>query len=99
MSTLTTSTNHKDHRREDFPVESFRYLEAKLQLVRKRIMDLAAEIAEAKALTPTVYRVEKGHIDDALFEFLKDRTAAESQLGINPVYAKPSESVSPTDIS
>jgi hypothetical protein len=95
MSTVAVSPNHEGRRRENFPVESFRYLEAKLQKVRKLIMDLAARIAADKDPDSPVYRVGKEEIDDALSEFLSDQATAESQLGIKPVSAKPSESARP----
>ena len=91
MSTLTASTSQEGRRREDFPVESFRYLEAKLQQLRKLIMDLAAQIAAGKDPDSPVYRVGKEQIDDALSEFLSDQATAESQLGIKRVPARPSE--------
>jgi len=80
----TVSTSQDVRRREDFPVDSFRYLEAKLQRVRRLVMDRAAEIAESRDPSPEVYRVCKEHVDDALREFLSDSASAESQLGIAP---------------
>lgn len=76
MSMLTSHSDEKQRRREDFPVDSFRYLEARLQELRKRVMDRAAEIADAaEDADASVYRVERVHIETALDEFLRDPTA------------------------
>jgi len=95
MSTLTANTSQEGRRREDFPVESFRYMEAKLQRVRKLIMDLAAQIAASKDPSAAEYRVGKEHIDEALSEFLSDRSTAENELGIKQVPVERSESAHP----
>ena len=95
MSTLTASTSQEGRRREDFPVESFRYLEAKLQRVRKLIMDRAAQIAAGKDPGSPVYRVGKEQIDDALSEFLSNQATAESQLGIKHLPVESSECAQP----
>ncbi len=73
MSTSTSQSDQDQRRREDFPVDSFRYLEAELQKLRKRVMDRAAEIADEEENPDSlVYRVEKKHIAAALGEFLVD---------------------------
>ena len=90
MSTLTASTSQEGRRREDFPVESFRYLEAKLQQLRKLIMDRAAQIAAGKDPDSPVYRVGKEQIDEALSKFLSDRATAERCLGIKQSPGEPS---------
>ena len=65
-------------RREDFPVDSFRFLEARLQELRRRVMDRAAEIADAEEDSDSpMYRVEKEHIKKALDEFLTDVSQPE----------------------
>jgi len=85
MSTVTADTGQESCRSEDFPVESFRYLESKLQRVRKLIMDLAAQLAAAKDPSSAEYRVDKEYIDVALVKFLSNREKAASQLGIKHV--------------
>ncbi len=69
-------------RREDFPVESFRYLEGKLQVLRKLLMDRAAMAAEMRSDFEDFYRVEKRDIDDALAECLDDPEKAYEALGL-----------------
>ena len=44
MATVPIHADGQSKRREDFPLDSFRYLESRLQEIRKRVMDLAAEI-------------------------------------------------------
>ncbi len=75
MSTATPQPAEKQRRREDFPVDSFRYLEARLQELRKRVMDRAAQIAEEKDTDPDVYRVDEAHIEEALNAFLREPTS------------------------
>lgn len=72
MSTAVLGADTPVERKEDFPVESFQHLEAKLQLIRKLVMDLAAEIASDNESNPYAYRVEKAHVDHALVKFLLD---------------------------
>lgn len=99
MSTVTADTGQESCRREDFPVESFRYLESKLQRVRKLIMDLAAQIAEAKDPSSEAYRVGKEYIDVAFVTFLSNREEAASQLGIKHVLDQLSDSGDSSDSS
>jgi len=75
MSPATPET-----RREDFSLESFKYLEAKLQVIRKLAMDRAAEVAAVADANPHVYRVEKDHIDDALAQIVMPEIA-DAELG------------------
>jgi hypothetical protein len=72
MSSAVVGAETPVERREDFPVESFQHLEVKLQLIRKLVMDLAAEIAAATETNPYSYRVERAHVDHALVTFLLD---------------------------
>lgn len=73
MTTTNLLTTDKTHtRREDFPVDSFRYLEGKLQEFRKTIMDGAAKIAASEDVNSVVYRIERKHIDLAVAEMLDD---------------------------
>lgn len=72
MSTAVLGADTPVERKEDFPVESFQHLEAKLQLIRKLVMDLAAETAANTEANPFSYRVEKAHVDHALVTFLLD---------------------------
>jgi hypothetical protein len=88
MNTGVSSISPPTSRREDFPVESFQYLEAKLQLVRKLAMDAAAEIAGIDDSNPDVYRIEKKHVDHALASFLGNPIAAQSQLGVRLLSSK-----------
>ena len=88
MSTESSGTAQARKRREDFPVESFRYLEAKLQQVRKVVMNGAAEIADLTDSRPEFYRVEKRHVDHALAEFLGDPDAAMERLGVRKLASK-----------
>ncbi len=78
-----SDAKHRDgKRREDFPLDSFRYLEAKMQELRKRVMDRAAELAEVTGSQPDVYRVEKQHVDKALAELLLDSESALYAIGL-----------------
>ena len=81
MSTIESAAPRGAKRREDFPVESFQYLEAKLQELRRIVMNRAAEIAAVMDSHPEVYHVEKRHIDEALAQFLSDPDTAQQQLG------------------
>lgn len=59
-------------RREDFPVEVFRYLEARLQAIRNSVMDVAAELSDAESdKSCEFYRVGRVHVDRAFVEVLK----------------------------
>jgi hypothetical protein len=54
-------------RTEEFPGDSFRYLESKLRLIRRLIMNLAARTAaDCTNKEEPVYRVEREHVDDAI---------------------------------
>jgi len=69
-------------RREDFPVEVFRYLEGKLQKIRNNAARLAADIACGEQPMDEVYRVEKAHVDAALLQLLRDTKGWLKELGL-----------------
>lgn len=69
MSATNVITVQQGKRQEDFPIDSFIYMEKKLHVIRKLIMDRAANIANSMDKNPVVYRVKKQHIDNALSEF------------------------------
>jgi hypothetical protein len=60
-------------RREDFPLESFRYLEQKLGEIRRETMDKAANLA-ATETDSEVYQVEPSHVDQALVVVIQARS-------------------------
>jgi len=66
---MENATLEGKDRTEDYPVETFRRLEAQLQAIRRRAMDLAAEKAAA-AEPEGSYRVTEEHQDAALSELL-----------------------------
>ena len=66
-------------RTEDFPVDSFRYMESKLRRFRRLVMDVAAKSA-AEHSGGAIYHVERKHVDDALATLL-DPEIANHELG------------------
>jgi hypothetical protein len=68
---------------EDFPIESFRYLEGKLQAIRKMVMDYAAKIA-ADRTNPDlpIYIVQREHVDEALGTVLSDTDGCRRAVGL-----------------
>lgn len=51
-------------KREDFPIATFRFLEGNLQILRKKIMEKAAEIAYQESPSEEkVFVVEKKHVE------------------------------------
>jgi hypothetical protein len=75
-------------RREDFPVDTFQYLEWKLQLFRKLAMSKAAKIAADTNPDANIYRVERTHVDQALGE-LVDPEFVDTELGSHPLSNAP----------
>jgi hypothetical protein len=79
----TNATNiQKVERREEFPLDVFRYLEAKLQRIRGILMNRAADIAFIEDKDEEAYRITKIHVDKALGEFLDDPAKARQELGL-----------------
>ena len=65
MSTVQSPMEKK----EDFPIESFKYLEGRLQSLRRRIMNRAAEIAKIESPSENpVFVVQTEHINKAIRE-------------------------------
>ncbi|MEK7664660.1 MAG: hypothetical protein AAB361_00800 [Patescibacteria group bacterium] len=68
-------------KKEDFPIDSFRYLEGKLQEIRAIAMRRAAENAERQSSPKEIiYRVEKYHIDMALAELFSESSVGAEEL-------------------
>jgi len=59
----------KQEPREDFPIATLKFVESKLQILRKRIMEKAAEIAKKECSdTAEVYVVTQEHARQAIRE-------------------------------
>jgi len=71
--------------REDFAIETFRYLEGRLQEIRRIVMADAANLAKESALraqpAAREFRVEKEHVDRALVVLLKKSTKSRLDIG------------------
>ena len=81
MTTANANTARRAKRRENFPIGTFRYLEARLNRIRKIVMKLAAKISCEEDRNPEAYRVKKRHIDKAFSEFVSDTAKASKLLG------------------
>ena len=69
------SQHSSSGRREDFPIDSLRYMESKLGEIRRAVMKRAASLAEAAtSVDMPTYRVEPEHIDLA-FSYFVDNSA------------------------
>lgn len=79
---MIAGTAEMADRREDFPVESFRFLEAKLQEIRRVVMKAAAELADRDAPQSDVYRVERRHVTKALESVLSDPDRCKRAIGL-----------------
>ena len=63
--------------KENFPVESLRYMEAKIAILRRKIMDSAAARAKADSQNSAEYSVQKSHIAITIADLLHGRLADE----------------------
>lgn len=79
MATVSSSASP---RREDFSLDVFRYLEAKLQEFRRLAMKTAATIAEQSSKEIDVYHVERKHVDSALAKLLSEPETCKEALGL-----------------
>ncbi len=68
--------------REDFPIESFRHLEGKLQTIRRTVMDKAAELARSKP-EGDVYVVTKQCVDAAIRQVLSQPQECLGSIGLS----------------
>ena len=56
---------------EDFPLETFKFLEEKLQILRRKIIKKATEIAKKECpKTAQIYRVTDEHVKQAIKEIV-----------------------------
>ena len=69
-------------KREDFPVDTLRYMEVKLGMMRKVIMDITAVIAEQGSSNADSYRVEPFHVDQALAKFFSEFVTYRNDIGL-----------------
>jgi len=77
---IVPHTSPASSRREEFPVDVFRYLEGKLHRIRNRTARMAAERAR-RSQEGEVYTVDKSHIDAALLELFADTHECFKELG------------------
>ena len=61
-------------RREDFPVDTFRHLEKKIQTLRLETLQRAAELAgqDGRQLDKPIFTVGISHVDQAIEDLLGD---------------------------
>ena len=82
MSTIAFGATDQSERHEDFPIESFRYLEGKLQVIRRIAMAYAAQIANLASPESSVYTVRREHVDKALSKLLREPDTCRKAVGL-----------------